>query len=37
MTEASNLSDGNADDANDSAHVLQTEMGPQPLSVMKAR
>ncbi|XP_004553127.1 protein zwilch homolog isoform X1 [Maylandia zebra] len=37
MTEASNLSDGDADDANDSAHVLQTEMGPQPLSVMKAR
>uniref|UniRef100_A0A3B4GBJ3 Protein zwilch n=1 Tax=Pundamilia nyererei TaxID=303518 RepID=A0A3B4GBJ3_9CICH len=37
MTEASNLSDGDADDANDSAHILQTEMGPQPLSVMKAR
>uniref|UniRef100_A0A3Q0R721 Protein zwilch n=1 Tax=Amphilophus citrinellus TaxID=61819 RepID=A0A3Q0R721_AMPCI len=37
MTETSNCSDGDADEANDSAHVLQTEMGPQPLTVMKAR
>lgn len=35
MTEASNCSDEDAND--DDTNTLQTEMGPQPLSVIKAR
>ncbi|KAG8012688.1 Protein zwilch-like protein, partial [Nibea albiflora] len=38
MTETSNCTDdGDDDDADDASNELQTELGPEPLTVMKAR
>lgn len=37
MTETSNCTDDNTDDENEDAVALRTELGPQPLTIMKAR